>query len=527
MAEKDTGGIMSTLGKVGRGVGKGLGVALTPIAMVQAARSGRSPVEAMEGIWGPDMSRQLQQAQLDQIHRQGLAQQIDILTNPQKRAALMGMPDVAGQMGFPVQEVPGGLGGAPQQQVMLPDIPVSPADQLAQARADREAQLSTLLANFLPGAGGAPGGGAGVGGIQPVGGAAPVAQPAASGMGVRGFNVGPGGVSLTVGPDPAIAESQKAERQRIDKGREEVTAQRVRSAGATALLEDLKGSVNRIYSAKSLGELPSQALRLGRLNLEGDEDAVNIATAKGRITVLVEALQKDARVSNQDASFLMENLPSLYTDTHKRALSKIKKIEDLLAKKNINLDEELNRLEAGVTGTSVPGSTTTTTPSAQGGPPSTQAPMPSGVERARARVAALGAAPTARAKGGSLRPNEVGLVGERGPELSISGDPRTIVPLQQMAMDDRTARALQALQAQESAARQAGAMRAPGMSSGGGGFVGANSAPARPLQPIGQVPTGLSVGGGPGLSPEDAARATQGGVVITLDADGNPIVMPR
>jgi len=202
-----------------------------------------------------------------------------------------------------------------------------------------------------------------------------------------------------------------------------------------------------------------------------------------------------------------------------KELAGVPEFEDKLISLRNVLAERLNVERGGM------GATSAGTPA--GVPPGTAAGISPSVLSARDRVKAMGQPPVARAKGGEVKPGQMALVGERGPELSISGSPRTIVPLQQMAASDAEIRAIQRAQQANSARMIERAQQAPMQGSAGGGFQG-SGAPAAPrtVVPLPQVPGGLSRGG-VGLSPEDAARATGDGFTVTTDQNGNPILVPR
>ncbi len=191
---------------------------------------------------------------------------------------------------------------------------------------------------------------------------------------IRTRRAGAMGAAATAGRlgvefSPQFVDAEIQRKLAIEAGAQ-AGQQRIRSAGALGFLRSLRGSVDRKYTATDLGQIPVQAGQLYVQALQGDADAVNIQTAQGRLPVLVEALQRDGRISNQDAIFLMGNLPSFY-DTKARAIAKLDAIEDTLRQRNINLDTELGRMGGGAppaapaAQTPAPATTTTTVPGAR------------------------------------------------------------------------------------------------------------------------------------------------------------------
>lgn len=419
--------ILDILKSAGNGLGTGLGVALTPLAMTQAAASGRNPFSILEQARNGGIQQQLQQQQLANAQQQGLIQRAGALQDPATRALLGSSPELAGSFGIP--SVPGGIaspevlagaGGGPApfggQVPMLPpevDTTQSIAREAAQSRQGYYALLQQLLQQQM-GGGAVPAGGA----LPPTPGqpsAAPTPGAPGASPPLRLTGLGAGGPTFSSEP------TKTAQKQG-----QELSNQRIRSAGAFGMLDDLEASVNRIYTAQKATELPGQAARLAWAAFNGDPDAVNIQTAIGRLPVIVEALQRDGRISNQDASFLLGNLPNLYLDLKPRALSKLAAVRRTLQARNINLDAELGALNSSMGGGRTPPIPRAPTGEAPAGPlatPEAAATPPAastkGIEAARERVRALGAQPQVlqRATGGPIPPGATAMVGEYGPEL--------------------------------------------------------------------------------------------------------------
>lgn len=509
---------MNQLQAAGRGIGTGLGVALTPLAMAQAARSGRNPFSVLPNYQEP--LNAVQQAQ----RATALA---EITQTPQGRAFLLNQPEIAQGLGFPLTQegqptiLPEGMGpttfeaGLPQ----LPPQVTTPESALMESR-QAESQYQNMLreaaANELGGQG-AAGGGPRRLRLEGLGATGPsfkrptplkVMEGTLNPNTNQPFRAGEEfeGSQVILTPSPSRA-----------KARTELSSQRIRSAGAFGFLDDLDKSVDKLFTATSLTGLPEQALTATIADYNGDPDAVNISTALGRLPVLVEALQRDGRISNQDASYLIGNLPSYRTDVKARAKSKLASIRRLLEARNINLEEELARLEGRESAapppppstlppggrpqrrkgqaaeTSVSTATTTTGPTSTA--PTTSTTIPA-IEDVRSRVQSyLGRRPpiVARAKGGPVQRGQLGLVGEYGPELILG--PAQVQPMPMQL-------ALPGHESERSRMQQ-----------------GTTTTTLPPPMP--------GVRSGEGLRPEDVPAAQQGGIIMYDPVLGRPVVVPR
>src|SRR6267142_457614 len=127
-------GIGDFFRKAGDVAGTGLGVALTPLAMLEAARGGQNPFAVLNEIQaGPQLRQQ-----------QAILKQAEALNNPALRGLLTQQPELAGTFG--VNTVPSGiaspevLANAPGAQGPGGQVPVfgqrysPPSEQLAQSR---------------------------------------------------------------------------------------------------------------------------------------------------------------------------------------------------------------------------------------------------------------------------------------------------------------------------------------------------------------------------------------------------------
>lgn len=492
-------GVGRGIGTAGRVAGQGLGVALTPVAMAMAARSGRNPLSAMPGY--QEALDPLQQARLQEA-----LSQADV-----NRAFIAGLP---GMGGGGQQAASSGIGGEAPYYLAAPGMPTAPATTpqpglLGSVLGSIAESAQSMPRHAMP-AQPAPQGQV----VQRQPGRAPMqlGSVSVSGGRVSGqykvpepFRVKAGTINPVTNKPyvpgdfesgrPVIVEpSTERAKAAID-----VANQRIRSTGAKGFLSALRKSVEALPFAEDGADLVFAGPMLYKMAYwDGDKDAVNLQTAAGRLPVLVEALQRDGRVSDQDVTLLRQNLPSFF-DVKSRALSKIQNIEDLLNSRNINLDEELARLDAEAGAPVNPGAGSAPSPVArQPRQPRTLAPSPRAGFREQFSSAA---GVVARAKGGPVAPMQTALVGERGPELLTTPEASYVTPLAevQQAQANRIGRAQNAGMPMQLAQANTPDAKRGSMYTGG--------TPTTTIPPSG-------IRQGVGMAPADVEKAKQGGTVV-------------
>lgn len=221
MADDGSGGLGGFLGSLGRGISTGLGTALTPIAMLMAARSGRNPFDVLASGENTQLEQELRRAQIARAQQDGLFERIAGLQDPGVRGYAVENPSVAPQLGL--ETVPGGIASPEvlntagiRSGAAGRDVPMLPARVATYEDARR--RLTEGQARWYDKITG--GGGADVGGIGPEGEPLPTTtgnpalMPAAAGMqpgpGVggggarmvpRSTTIGTSGPSTTYGPE--------------------------------------------------------------------------------------------------------------------------------------------------------------------------------------------------------------------------------------------------------------------------------------------------------------------------------------
>lgn len=547
---------MQSLGKVGKGVGTAIGVPLTGLAMVQAARSGRDPLAVLRTAMGEeDPLNSLQQAQLEQIKKQGLLAQIEAATNPQKSAYLRQSPEAAKALGFNVLDVPvpgtdagpGMISGPDRttQIVDIPQVPMTPQQRLQAAQAQWLEQLQGGLGGGQPGVG--------QGGLTPVGtggGVGTLAAPSAPAstepgtMNIRGQNfrikgydargmpeleaITPkvstkeaGTINPTTGkpyeagqrdPTGAIVETKLGKTGQAAQGQ----IKRIDSALAawksfTTPVDGVR-PIDVTESGKAYGGIPALAKGIlppsvtsipTRVSAQrGDKASAALVSGGGQAANIIKAFGDSGNIAEQEQMRAIQSL--IPGPQHSREMNQflaestprlLMAIREGLS--NGTIDEKtawgvIAGAQAEAEGAAATGATPAPTPATPG------AATP-GADLEAALINRHAPKVAQRGKGGKVAPKQLALVGEHGPELSISDQARMIVPLQQMAQ------AQQMVPGPKVLGRQV--------------MVPAGQGAPMQLQGLQQ--------GQQGLTPQDALRATQGGMVIMQGPDGQPVIVPR
>lgn len=517
---------MDALRKVGDVAGTGLGVALTPLAMAQAARAGRNPLELLQEI---QQAGELQQ-------QKQLFERAKNLQEPGVRNLLVSQPELAGALN--VETVPGGIaspevlarargtGATPGGLVpMLPERYVSPTETAASARQNYFNQLSDMAKEAQA-----------AGGRVSYGPSGPSISPPAE-MDVREGEMNPG----TQQPyKPGEVGPTGSRVRRVVPLATTRTAQQTQNLlsrlnSASAQLDALTGPLidpktkkaymredpNQIdpvtkkpkqvpvtYRDALLGTdvpsalygeipfLPEAATRV-RARQGGAEGAAaqaltslsGMVSSVARIGGEVGNLAAEEQKRFMDA-FVPTARDSVFSGPQKEAL-----LRQVIANTRAALEaggtpEDVANIFRTATDQAMGiGQGASTVPGATPGAPAAE--VPDEVKSARDRLDKMFNAPppVARQSGGPVAPRQLALVGENGPELAQSAGPMTITPLK------------------------------VGM---GPGVSAPDYAPAIPPAKMLQPKGGL--GKGEGLTDKDTA-AVRGGAkgTITLGPDGLPV----
>lgn len=537
---------METLRQLGGGAARGLGVALTPLAMAQAARSGRNPFDIIDEIQGGNLRRQLQEAQLADLQQRGLIQRASALQDPATRALLAQTPEAAGAFGLPT--VPSGI-ASPEVLAQAGNPPVGGNVAMLPPQAETTESLQRqalkgrseyfdLIRNIMKGEqGGAPqAGGAGApatGGLMMTGlgpGGPTFGQPET--LSVEAGTLGPTGAAVQpgerIGKKIALVKPGKAAQQHrarlslIDSALEGFNAIYKTRIDPKSGKADPAGILPRetLPSATSMGGVAGIAaavLPRGVFGIAnrvkaayGNRAAQAIQTGEGTVVTFVKAMGDAANAAQQEQERAINAFLPNSGDTQEQAAAKEELTPRVLAAVREKLAATIESgqpIDDATIWSEVQSAAAQVEQAVGGGTPGAFQPAGGpgqaapGLEALRDQVRALGATGRTlrRAKGGPVPAGRVALVGEGGaPELvtrpkMITG-PAQVEPMQlaqsALQVDLRQRAAMAARQAAETSRRlSAGAHDVPLRTTGGGGFQGAAPVPppARTMTPPGQV----------------------------------------